>query len=103
MQVFTEKVISVIKSIPEGYVMTYGQIARVAGNPRSARQVARILHSMSRKHELPWHRVINAKGEISIKEEALYFEQKLTLEMEGIVFSEGKVDLPTYQFHPEEQ
>ena len=61
MNPFTERVINIIKSIPIGKVMSYGQIAKVAGSPRGARQVVRILHSMSEKHKLPWHRVINAK------------------------------------------
>ena len=68
METFTEKIINVLREIPEGRVASYGQIARLAGNPRSARQVARVLHSMSAKYQLPWHRVVNAKGEIVIKD-----------------------------------
>lgn len=64
MTPFTEEVIRIIKHIPRGKVMTYGQIAGEAGSPRGARQVVRILHSMSEKYELPWHRVMNAKGEL---------------------------------------
>ena len=66
MTKFTEEVLDIIKMIPKGKVMTYGQIAAYAGNPRGARQVSRILHSMSSSHELPWHRVINSKGGISL-------------------------------------
>lgn len=95
---FTEKVIQIIKDIPEGKVMTYGQVAKLAGNPRAARQVARILHTMSRKHHLPWHRVINAKGQIAMKDEAKFNEQRLSLEAEGIeVNNAGKVDLMKYR------
>lgn len=95
---FTSKVIKIIKSIPEGKVMTYGQIAAVAGNPRSARQVSRILHSMSHKYDLPWHRVINSKGSISLKEEG-YHLQKQLLEEEGICFKkDGSIELETYQY-----
>ncbi|QHK04677.1 DNA base-flipping protein [Bacillus velezensis] len=50
---FTERAVAIIKQIPEGKVMTYGQIADLAGSPRGARQVVRILHSMSKKHRLP--------------------------------------------------
>ncbi len=71
--------------------MTYGQIAKEAGNPRAARQVARILHSMSQKHNLPWHRVVNAKGEIVIKNEEGVWTQRTLLEKEGISVQEGKV------------
>ena len=79
--------------------MTYGQIARVAGSTRAARQVVRILHSMSRKHHLPWHRVINSKGQISLQDDALYQEQLLSLEAEGIeVGVNGTIDLQKYQY-----
>ncbi|MBN6205212.1 MGMT family protein [Ralstonia pickettii] len=98
---FTEKVIQIIKEIPEGKVMTYGQIAGIAGNPRAARQVARILHTMSKKYNLPWHRVINAKGYIALKDDEQYYEQLLSLEAEGIeVDPAGKVDLEKYREDP---
>ncbi|RKQ32703.1 MGMT family protein [Oceanobacillus halophilus] len=98
MNSFTEKVIDIIQDIPKGKVMTYGQIAQLAGNKRAARQVARILHSMSKKHHLPWHRVINAKGQIAIQDEAIYHEQILNLRMEGIEVSKnGMVALDKYQ------
>nr|WP_081727557.1 MGMT family protein [Halalkalibacter wakoensis] len=94
---FTERVIGVIQSIPEGKVMTYGQIANLAGSPRVARQVVRILHSMSHKYNLPWHRVVNAKGEISIKDDELFLIQKKLLEAEGIHIRENRVLLEDYQ------
>jgi len=97
MEQFTRDVINIIKMIPEGKVMTYGQIARVAGNPRAARQVSRILHSMSKKYGLLWHRVINAKGQIAIKDDASRQEQILSLQAEGVdVDSMGRVDLKKY-------
>jgi len=83
--------------------MTYGQIAASAGNPRAARQVARILHTMSRKYQLPWHRVINAKGQIVVKDDATYHEQLLSLEAEGVqVDIKGRVDLEKYKVIPED-
>ncbi|MEK3899444.1 MULTISPECIES: MGMT family protein [unclassified Paenibacillus] len=101
MTPFTQKVILIIQSIPEGSVMTYGGIARAAGSPRAARQVVRILHSMSRKYKLPWHRVINAKGMISLTEDESASLQRLYLTGEGIVFDErGVVDLDRYQYIP---
>ena len=94
MNPFTLKVVQIIRSIPPGRVMTYGQVARLAGNPRAARQVARILHSLSRTEQLPWHRVLNAKGEISLEGE----EQQLALEAEGVIFDRpGKLSLSRYQ------
>ncbi|MBY8914099.1 MGMT family protein [Bacillus sp. YC2] len=99
---FTEQALAIIKQIPEGKVMTYGQIAGLAGSPRGARQVVRILHSMSKKHRLPWHRVINAKGEIGFKDEEMYYVQKLSLEAEGVaVTADGRVDLSLYLYELE--
>ncbi|MFX1494230.1 MAG: MGMT family protein, partial [Promethearchaeota archaeon] len=59
---FSQNIRELIKQIPYGRIATYGQIAAFAGNPRAARQVAWILHSCSKKDNLPWHRVINSKG-----------------------------------------
>jgi methylated-DNA-protein-cysteine methyltransferase-like protein len=96
------KVIHIIQQIPEGRVMTYGQIAEQAGSRRAARQVVRILHSLSRKYRLPWHRVVNAKGEVAIAEEESRMLQILYLNGEGVeVDAEGRVDLETYRYHPE--
>ncbi|MFS0636627.1 MGMT family protein [Mesobacillus foraminis] len=103
MTPFTENVIRIIRSIPSGKVMTYGQIASLAGSPRGARQVVRILHSMSRKHQLPWHRVINSKGQIALKDEEAYQEQLFMLESEGVeVGMHGIIELGKYRYHPEE-
>ncbi len=101
MEAYTQQVITVIQEIPTGTVATYGQIARLAGNPRAARQVARILHSMSQKYDLPWHRVVNAKGEIVIGDPETAFTQAALLSEEGIEVSEkGKVHLSKYQWNP---
>lgn len=101
MQPFTAAVISIIQSIPSGMVMTYGQIAREAGSPRAARQVVRILHSSSKKHGLPWHRVVNVRGEIALQDDESRFLQKMHLEHEGIqVNEEGLIDLKVYQYTP---
>ena len=102
METFTEKAILIIKNIPAGKVMTYGQIAKLAGSPRGARQVVRILHSMSKKHQLPWHRVINSKGEIGLKEDEHFSIQRLSLESEGIEFNlNGRINLEEYLYQPD--
>jgi methylated-DNA-protein-cysteine methyltransferase-like protein len=99
MKPFTKKVIEIIKGIPEGNVMTYGQIAALAGSPRGARQVVRILHALSHIHALPWHRVVNAKGEIAIKDDESAFLQKLNLQSEDVeVGDNGRIDLDKYRF-----
>lgn len=98
MQPFTEEVVKIIKEIPRGRVMTYGQVAKAAGSPRAARQVVWVLHSMSRKHSLPWHRVVNAKGRIAIAEESTAEDQRILLEDEGVeISSQGFVLLEKYQ------
>ncbi len=94
---FHLRVIQVIKKIPKGKVATYGQIAVLAGNPQAARQVVRTLHSSSEKNRLPWHRVINGKGAISLPHGNGYELQKALLESEGVVFGLGeKVNFDRY-------
>lgn len=93
MTPFTEKVVRVLKSIPEGVVVTYGQVARMAGSPRAARQVVRILHSMAERHNIPWHRVVNARGEINVPSEEAKVEQRRRLQEEGVFLTkDGCVD-----------
>jgi methylated-DNA-protein-cysteine methyltransferase related protein len=97
MNEFTMRVVNIIQAIPPGYVMSYGQVAAAAGNPRGARQVVRILHSMSEKYELPWHRIINAKGEISFSGK----DQRGMLEAEGVEFGlNGNIDLSKHRWFP---
>lgn len=96
MNDFTLEVIEIIKTIPYGKVMTYGQISSVAGNPWGARQVSRILHSMSTKYNLPWHRVINSKGEISLSGEGFLIQKQLLTD-EGIIVIGNKINLNIYQ------
>ncbi|WP_342551623.1 MGMT family protein [Paenibacillus sp. FSL R7-0652] len=102
MTPFTKQVIAIISAIPEGKVMTYGQIAAHAGSPRAARQVVRILHSMSRKERLPWHRVVNAKGQISILDEESRMMQETELISEGVQFGlHGAIDLKRFGHEPD--
>ena len=98
---FHKKVVAMIKKIPKGKVATYGKIAAYAGNPRAARQVVRTLHSSSVKEKLPWHRVINSQGKISLPVGNGYELQKALLESDGVVFGLGdKVDLKKYLWAP---
>ncbi len=87
-----EAILDVIRSIPRGKTAGYGQVAALAGNPRGARQVARVLHSLSEKRALPWHRVINRSGCISLPMEGPGARQAALLRAEGIaVTAAGKV------------
>jgi len=93
---FTQKVEFILKSIPKGKVTSYGIIAALAGSPKAARQVVQIIH---RTKDIPWHRVINSKGKIAIKDYKGFQEQKILLKMEGVESNmEGKIDLNKYQW-----
>ncbi|TXT60764.1 MAG: DNA base-flipping protein [Promethearchaeota archaeon] len=94
---FTKNVIKIIQRIPKGKILTYGAIAKLAGNPQAARQVSWILHSSSKKYDLPWHRIINSKGEISLKIKKDKNLQKHLLEKEGIEFkTDYQMELSSY-------
>ena len=98
---FSHRVRAIIAQIPSGKVATYGQIAEYAGDPRGSRQVVWVLRSFSRKDNLPWHRVVNAKGTISLPRGAGYEEQRTLLEEEGVVFDErGRIDFERYLWTP---
>ena len=98
---FTAMVVDVIKSIPYGKVATYGQVAMLAGNRFGARQVVWILNSMSEKEKLPWHRVINSQGKISLKRGTGYEVQKKLLLNEGIKFVKAdRIDFKLYLWQP---
>jgi methylated-DNA-protein-cysteine methyltransferase-like protein len=98
---FSERIKKLIKCIPYGKVATYGQIALLAGNHRGARQVVRILHACSKKEKLPWHRVINSRGAISLRPGYGYEEQRHLLALEGVEFnSKGLIDLKRFSWKP---
>jgi methylated-DNA-protein-cysteine methyltransferase-like protein len=100
--IFMTRARLIISQIPAGKVSTYGRIALLAGNSSGARQVARILHSSSEKYALPWHRVVNRLGRISLPAGAGYELQKMLLEEEGILFdSSSQIDFSRYLWVPE--
>ncbi len=95
---FTKRVCTVIAAVPHGRVVTYGQAARLAGNPKGARQVARILHTLSDSQKLPWHRVLSSGGYIRTPYPSNEI-QRSELLSEGVVFvSEFKVALDCCQW-----
>ena len=94
---------AVIEAIPPGRVATYGQVAALASFPGRARQVGYALHQLPPGTDVPWHRVINARGEISPRSapgwEGL---QRRLLEGEGVRFDAGeRVDLDTFRWDPD--
>jgi methylated-DNA-protein-cysteine methyltransferase-like protein len=98
---FHRRIILAIKMVPKGKVATYGQIATIAGNPQGARQVAWVLNSSTSKEGLPWHRIINKQGRISLQPGAGFETQKQLLEKEGIIFSlNSTIDLKRFLWKP---
>ncbi len=95
---FFEQVYRVVRSIPHGKVATYGQVARILGAPRAARTVGWALHDLPEGSDVPWQRVVNARGTISLDERGLGGAiQRALLEEEGVVLDEqGQIDLAVY-------
>jgi methylated-DNA-protein-cysteine methyltransferase-like protein len=98
---FHQRVVAVIKKIPKGKVATYGQVAVLAGSPRAAYQVVRILHTSSKKEQLPWHRVVNQQGKVSLKPGSGYEIQKALLTKEGVTFDNSDtIDFKRFLWSP---
>ncbi|RMF13589.1 MAG: MGMT family protein [Gammaproteobacteria bacterium] len=97
-----ERIFTVVALVPKGRVATYGQIAQLAGLPRGSRLVGRALGHVSRDGGVPWHRIINAQGRISIPASSPAFVlQRDRLRDEGVdVSSDGKLSLKRYQWVP---
>ncbi len=86
-----------VASIPRGKVCSYGRVAEVAGLPRRARLVGRVLGEMSAAEELPWHRVIRANGTLAFEPGSRGYEkQSSRLIAEGVAVEEGRVDLARF-------
>jgi methylated-DNA-protein-cysteine methyltransferase-like protein len=96
---------AVVKRIPRGKVATYGQIADLAGLPRQARLVGYALNALPAGTRLPWHRVVNAKGEVSPRSNDLGHDQiqAQLLGREGVRLVQGKIDLTRYRWQPRGQ
>jgi methylated-DNA-protein-cysteine methyltransferase-like protein len=87
-----ERIWQVVHAIPPGRVASYGQVAALAGLPRAARLVGRVLSQLPEGSTLPWHRVINSRGCSSFPEGSpSYREQRQRLLEEGVVFERGRV------------
>lgn len=111
-----QEIYQVVALIPYGKVATYGQIARLAGLPRHARLVGYALNRLAADHDLPWHRVVNSQGRISLtvidhptdqdtmaqkpSKQGNGSSQKALLEQEGVVFINNRINLSHYQWQP---
>lgn len=95
-----ELIWSVVRRIPLGKVATYGQVAELAGLEGHARQVGYALHNLPSGSDAPWHRVVNARGEISARSGGDSHElQRMLLEGEGVAFdAKGRIDLERHRW-----
>lgn len=102
MQNYVREFYGIIQLIPQGKVATYGQIAKLAGLPKHARHVGFALKNMADDSVVPWHRVINSQGKISLSKEDGFGEniQAIKLQSEGVVVIDGRVNLKRYQWNP---
>lgn len=100
-----DRIYEIVRQIPRGYVATYGQIAELANLSRKARVVGYALYRVDMHTlDVPWQRVVNAKGEISLSplRFGTDYLQRSLLEAEGIIFSPtGKIDLRKYLWKPD--
>ena len=93
------KIYAVVSRIPKGRVATYGQVASLARLPRQARLVGYALHTLPTDSDVPWHRVVNAEGKISLRADGLGHDelQAHLLRREGVRFVGGAIPLARYR------
>ena len=96
------RIYAVVARVPRGRVATYGQIATLARLPRHARLVGYALNVLPADSDLPWHRVVNAKGQVSPRANALGHEelQARLLAREGVRMIDGAIPLDRFQWRP---
>jgi methylated-DNA-protein-cysteine methyltransferase-like protein len=97
-----QRLYAVVSRIPRGRVATYGQVAALAGLPRHARLVGYALSRLSAVSGVPWHRVVNAKGQVSLRANALGYDelQAQLLRREGTRMVQGAIPLEKHQWRP---
>lgn len=97
-----ERIWRVAARIPRGKVVTYGQLAELAGLPRAARQAGYAMHALPSGSRVPWQRVVNARGEVSPRSDpGGELVQRALLEREGVRFdARGRIDLARYGWRP---
>jgi methylated-DNA-protein-cysteine methyltransferase-like protein len=96
-----QRIYAIVRRIPRGRVATYGQIAKLAGLAGHARQVGYALHALSSATALPWQRVVNAAGAISLRASSGAVSQRILLEKEGVEFdARGRISLKRFGWRP---
>jgi methylated-DNA-protein-cysteine methyltransferase-like protein len=96
------RIYAVVSRIPRGRVATYGQVAELAGLPRQARLVGYAMHALPAGSDVPWHRVVNAAGKVSLRSDGLGHDdlQAQLLAREGVRFVAGAIPLARYRWQP---
>lgn len=96
-----QRIYQVLGKIPAGHVCTYGQVAELAGLARAARLVGTTLKNLPKDSNLPWHRVINAQGRISLPPDSPSHQRQLErLQKEGVAVVGGRISLAQFQWQP---
>ena len=96
-----QRVYIALAQVPAGKIVTYGQLAELAGLPRAARLIGYILRNLPSETRLPWHRVINAAGKISLGPESdSGLQQRTLLQEEGVIFNQGRISLKQFRWQP---
>lgn len=94
-----EAIYLALAQVPKGKVITYGSLAKLAGFPNGARLAGRLMCGLPAGSKLPWHRVINSQGKLSLRENSdSYREQIRRLEKEGVEIKNGKIKLSVYAY-----
>jgi methylated-DNA-protein-cysteine methyltransferase-like protein len=96
------RIYAVVSRVPKRRVVTYGQVAMLAGLPRQARFVGYALHALPTESDVPWHRVVNAAGKISLRADVLGHDelQAQLLRREGVRFVNGAIPLARFRWQP---
>ena len=96
-----EAIFLALAQIPEGYVISYGELGKLAGLVNGARLVGRTLSNLPKGSNLPWHRVVNSQGKISLPPDSKsYKEQIRRLKAEGVQVVNEKIKMSVYGYNP---
>ncbi|MDP2561161.1 MGMT family protein [Psychrobium sp. 1_MG-2023] len=96
-----QRILAVVKLIPFAHVASYGQVADLAGLPNRARLVSKALKVATDNSDIPWHRVVNSQGYVSIpKSEPAYQQQLNLLRDEGVELKGTKVNFIKHRWQP---
>ncbi len=98
---FRDRVLLIVRAVPAGRVVTYGQVALLAGSPGAARRVGAALRGAAESDDVPWQRVVNASGGISTHKIGAGALQEALLRLEGVTVDASGIDLRRYGWTPD--